>query len=114
MRNAAAFLKPIAHRGLHDAGKGIIENTAAAFEAAIAKGYGIECDVRPAKSGAPVVFHDATLERLTEGQGSLLAHGPEALAAFRFHAGSGRIIGFGELLRLVGGRQPLLYGRRLA
>ena len=28
--------RPIAHRGLHDAAKGIIENTASAFSAAIA------------------------------------------------------------------------------
>ena len=48
MLDRNAFLRPIAHRGLHDAAKGVIENTAAAFEAAIAKGYGIECDVRPA------------------------------------------------------------------
>ena len=48
MRDRSAFLKPIAHRGLHDAAKGIIENTVPAFEAAIARGYGIECDVRPA------------------------------------------------------------------
>ncbi len=49
MRDRAAFLKPIAHRGLHDAAKGIIENTVPAFEAAMARGYGIECDVRPAR-----------------------------------------------------------------
>lgn len=108
MLNAAAFLKPIAHRGLHDAGKGIVENTAAAFEAAIARGYGIECDVRPAKGGVPVVFHDATLERLTDGTGALAAFDAEALAAFKFRTGSARIIAFAQLLALVGGRQPLL------
>lgn len=108
MKNAAAFLKPIAHRGLHDAGKGIVENTAAAFEAAIAKGYGIECDVRPAKGGAPVVFHDATLERLTDGQGALAAFDAETLKTIKFRSGSARIMGFAELLALVGGRQPLL------
>ena len=58
MRDRSAFLKPIAHRGLHDAAKGVVENTVAAFEAAIAKGYGIECDVRPAGCATPMVFHD--------------------------------------------------------
>ena len=48
MLDRAVFIRPIAHRGLHSARKGIIENTGPAFEAAIAKGYGIECDVRPA------------------------------------------------------------------
>ena len=57
----AAFLKPIAHRGLHDPAR--IENSAAAFEAAIAHGYGIECDLRPAACGTPMVFHDETLMR---------------------------------------------------
>jgi len=36
MRDRTAFLKPIAHRGLHNAARGIIENTVPAFEAAIA------------------------------------------------------------------------------
>jgi enamine deaminase RidA (YjgF/YER057c/UK114 family) len=37
--------RPYAHRGLH--GGGMIENSRAAFESAIAKGFGIELDVRP-------------------------------------------------------------------
>ena len=51
-----------AHRGLH--GPGIPENTPAAFEAAIARGYGIELDVRLSADGKAVVFHDSTLKRL--------------------------------------------------
>ena len=58
MLDRAAFLRPIAHRGLHDHLQGRIENTAPAFEAALERGYGIECDVRPAAGGLPVVFHD--------------------------------------------------------
>jgi len=69
MLDRAAFIRPIAHRGLHSARKGIIENTGPAFEAAIAKGYGIECDVRAAADGLPVVFHDERLNRLVEGRG---------------------------------------------
>jgi len=57
--------RPIAHRGLHDEGKGIVENSASAIEAAIAKGYAVEVDLQCAKDDQPVVFHDATLERLT-------------------------------------------------
>ncbi|HET9584946.1 MAG TPA: glycerophosphodiester phosphodiesterase, partial [Bradyrhizobium sp.] len=38
--------RPVAHRGLHDAQKGVIENTPSAFAAAIAGGYGIECDLQ--------------------------------------------------------------------
>lgn len=108
MLDAAAFLKPIAHRGLHDAGNGLVENTAAAFEAAIAKGYGIECDVRPAKGGTPIVFHDDTMERLTVASGAMAAHDAAALKAFKFHIGDHRIIELAELLDLVAGRQPIL------
>jgi glycerophosphoryl diester phosphodiesterase len=38
--------RPIAHRGLHDAARGIVENTASAAAAAIAGRYGIEADLQ--------------------------------------------------------------------
>jgi glycerophosphoryl diester phosphodiesterase len=42
-RDALDWLKqPIAHRGLHDAAHGIVENSASAVETAIAKGYAVE------------------------------------------------------------------------
>jgi glycerophosphoryl diester phosphodiesterase len=65
------FDRPIAHRGLHDRAKGVIENTASAFEAAIAAGYHIECDIQLTSDGAPVVFHDDDLERLTGRKGKI-------------------------------------------
>jgi glycerophosphoryl diester phosphodiesterase len=60
-----SFERPIAHRGLHDRANGIIENTRAAFEAAIEKNYAIECDVQLSSDGVPYIFHDDNLERLT-------------------------------------------------
>ena len=103
-----AFLRPIAHRGLHDVATGCIENTRPAFERAIAQDFGIECDVRPMADGTPVVFHDATLERLTDASGRL-----DAIRADRFagvhHRGSGQpLMLLTELLDLVRGRVPLL------
>lgn len=67
------FLKrqPFAHRGLHDASLGIPENSLAAFDRAIEAGWGIELDVRLTVDGDTVVFHDATLDRLTEARGPL-------------------------------------------
>lgn len=108
MRDRAAFLKPIAHRGLHDKARGIIENTAAAFEAAVAKGYGIECDVRPAACGTPMVFHDLMLDRLVEAQGAVAAHDAAALKRLRYRTAAGSMLELAELLELVGGRVPLL------
>jgi glycerophosphoryl diester phosphodiesterase len=108
MRDRSAFLKPIAHRGLHDDAKGIIENTVPAFEAAIARGYGIECDVRPAACATPMVFHDLTLERLIEGEGPLAARAAPALKRLAYRGAGGNMIELADLLDLVGGRVPLL------
>ena len=63
--------KPIAHRGLHDINKGIIENSASAFKEAIKYGYAIECDLQLTKDNRAVVFHDETLERVTEKTGKI-------------------------------------------
>jgi glycerophosphoryl diester phosphodiesterase len=54
----------IAHRGASALAP---ENTFAAFQKAIDDGAdGIEFDVRLAKDGVPVVFHDSTLQRLAK------------------------------------------------
>lgn len=104
-----AFLRPIAHRGLHSAAKGIVENTGPAFEAAIAKGYGIECDLRPASGGLPIVFHDVMMDRLTTETGPVAALGPGDLAAVRHRGDAGApILSFHALIELVRGRVPLL------
>jgi glycerophosphoryl diester phosphodiesterase len=105
----SVFLRPIAHRGLHDARLGIIENTAAAFSAAIEHNYGIECDVRRAAGGVPVVFHDATLDRLVMASGAVAGVDASALGTLCYRgAAHERIITLAELLALVDGRVPLL------
>lgn len=63
------FDRPIAHRGLHDRANGVIENSRSAFEAAIAHGYAIECDVQLSSDGVPFIFHDDIFDRLTSAQG---------------------------------------------
>jgi glycerophosphoryl diester phosphodiesterase len=108
MRDRSAFLKPIAHRGLHDAAKGIVENTVPAFEAAIVRGYGIECDVRPARCSTPMVFHDLSLERLIEAEGPVAAYEAAALKRLNYRTVGGSMIDLADLLDLVGGRVPLL------
>jgi len=59
----AFLLPPIAHRGLH--GEGRSENSVAAFDAAIEKGYAIELDIQMSADGEAMVFHDYELSRLT-------------------------------------------------
>jgi glycerophosphoryl diester phosphodiesterase len=108
MLDRAAFLRPIAHRGLHDPARGRIENTAPAFEAAIAKGYGIECDLRPLEDGTPVVFHDDTLDRLVDGTGPVAALTPGQASRLRYKGQDVPIITYADFLDLVAGRAPLL------
>jgi glycerophosphoryl diester phosphodiesterase len=108
MLDRSTFLRPIAHRGLHDAKRGVIENTGPAFEAAIAGGYGIECDIRPAAGGLPVVFHDETLKRLVDGRGTITHVTARDLETLRHRVGGAPILTFAGLLDLVGGRVPLL------
>lgn len=108
MLDRATFLRPIAHRGLHDAAKGIVENTRPAFEAAIAKGYGIECDLRPGADGTPLVFHDLALARLTQGSGLVTELQPACAAKLPFKGAEiTGILPFADLLALVAGRVPL-------
>jgi glycerophosphoryl diester phosphodiesterase len=99
--------RPIAHRGYHDAAAGRIENTLAAAEAAIARDFAIECDVQASADGHVVVFHDDTLDRLTEAKGPLAAMSLDALTAIRFKRGDARIPTLEELLGLIDGRVPL-------
>lgn len=104
----AAFLQPFAHRGLHAARLGIIENTAPAFAAAIAQGYGIECDLRPAAGGLPIVFHDETLNRLMSSRGPVAALASGDLRRLKYKNSDAQIQTFGELLEQIDGKVPLL------
>jgi len=102
-------LGPIAHRGLHDAARGRIENATSAFAAAIAKGYAIECDVQAALGHEPVVFHDETLDRLMVAQGPVAARSPTDLARLAYKAGGqDRIPTLGQMLAQIAGRVPVI------
>jgi len=100
--------RPIAHRGLHDAAKGIIENTPSAFAAAMAGGYGIECDLQVSADGLAMVFHDDRLARLTEGNGPVAALPAADLKRLAFRRTADRMIELAELCDLIGGRVTLV------
>jgi glycerophosphoryl diester phosphodiesterase len=104
----ATFIRPIAHRGLHDSRNGRIENTAPAFAAAVAKGYGIECDLQAAEDGTPMVFHDETLERLVGPPARISTWSAASLGRLRYKGSDTPILRFAELLELVDGRAPIL------
>jgi glycerophosphoryl diester phosphodiesterase len=104
----AVFVRPIAHRGLHDRAKGRVENTAPAFQAAIDRGYGIECDLQAAADDVPMVFHDTKLERLMDAAGPIRSYTAKELGRFRYAASDQRMLRFSDFLQLVNGRVPLL------
>jgi len=100
--------RPIAHRGLHDAAKGIAENSASSVRAAIGGGLAIEVDLQCAADHMPIVFHDATLDRLTVEKGPVAALSAEALAQIPLRNSPDRILSFPALLALVNGYVPLI------
>lgn len=109
-RNRLRWLtaRPIAHRGYHDIRRRRPENTLAAFDAAVAARYAIECDLHIAADGVPVVFHDEDLERLTGEPGSVRDRTAAELGDLRV-AGTGEWIPtLDELLALTAGRVPLI------
>jgi glycerophosphoryl diester phosphodiesterase len=100
--------RPVAHRGLHDAADGVIENTAAAAAAAIAAGYAIEVDLQVTADGDAIVYHDEVLGRLTDGAGAVAGMEVAELKRVPFRGSADRMITLGDLCDLVCGRVPLL------
>ncbi|MEJ8573419.1 glycerophosphodiester phosphodiesterase [Microbaculum marinum] len=100
--------RPVAHRGLHDAASGVIENTLSAARRAIEGNYAIEIDVQADADLQPVVFHDSSLDRLTTGSGRLSAMSAAELAAVPFKGTDDRIPTLRQFLDVVAGQVPLI------
>src|SRR5437868_4275446 len=103
-----AFLKGhrFAHRGLH--GADIVENSRTAFLAAIEQGDGIELDVQLSRDGQAIVFHDATLDRLTAATGPLLDYTAAQLSNIVLADTAESLSCLNKTLSLIAGRVPLL------
>lgn len=100
--------KPIAHRGLHDRAKSIIENTCGAARAAIARGYAIECDVGLTRDEELIVFHDDRLERLTNGSGDIADHALADLQNLNLKDTHDHIPSLQEFLAVIADQVPLI------
>jgi glycerophosphoryl diester phosphodiesterase len=100
--------RPIAHRGLHDAARGVAENSILAARAAIDAGYAIECDVQLSKDGEAVVFHDDRLDRLTVATGPVKEQSVERLAQLRLLGTSETIPTFADFLSVIANRSALV------
>lgn len=104
-----AFLRlPLAHRGLHDHAKGVIENSMSAFRAAIDAGYGIELDVQRSADDAAIVFHDDDLDRLTDATGAFQDYRAADLCRMGLRGSTDTIPTLQEVLALVAGKVPIL------
>lgn len=100
--------KKIAHRGLHDKAKGVIENSTSAFRAAIDHGFAMECDVQLTSDGEAVVFHDFTLDRLTTAKGKLIERRAAEIAAVTMKDTADRIPTLADMLADVRGRELIV------
>lgn len=97
---------PYAHRGLH--GPGRLENSRAAFRAAIDAGFGIELDVQVTADGEAMVFHDYDLARLTETEGRVDRMSAAQLGGIRLKGTDEAIPALPGILDLIDCRAPLL------
>ncbi len=97
-----------AHRGLHDNASEAPENSMAAFEKAVEKGFGIELDVQLTKDKIPVVFHDFTLKRVCGAEGKVADYTYDELQQFRLCNSEQKIPRFEDFLKMVDGRVPLI------
>jgi glycerophosphoryl diester phosphodiesterase len=100
--------RPVAHRGLHDRDRGIIENMPGAAQAAVSGNFTIECDIQLTADGEAMVHHDDELGRLTEASGALLGKTAAELRAVKFKDTSEQMMSLGDLCALVNGRVPLV------
>jgi glycerophosphoryl diester phosphodiesterase len=100
--------RPIAHRGLHEPGEGVIENTATAFQQAIEHRYPIECDIQLTEDGEAIVFHDETLDRLTDESGLVASRTASALQKIPIVGSTDRCQLLPELLDQVAGKVPII------
>ncbi|PHP65065.1 glycerophosphodiester phosphodiesterase [Zhengella mangrovi] len=100
--------RPIAHRGLHDGNRDVWENTQPAFDAAVAGGFAIECDVHLTRDGIPVVFHDHDLKRLAGREGLVHETDAAAMTAMTVGTTSDHVPTLDAMLARVAGRVPLV------
>ena len=97
-----------AHRGLHDPGLGIPENSMAAFRREVEHGFGAELDVHLMADGGLAVVHDSDLTRVC-GKKVYIEDLTAAELADCPLMGTGETIPlFREVLELFEGKTPLI------
>lgn len=100
--------RPIAHRGLHDRARGVVENMPGAMVAAVAGDFAIEVDLQLSADGEAMVHHDDALGRLNEGSEPLRDLTAAQLRRVAFKDTAEHMMTLTELCALVVGRVPLV------
>ena len=100
--------RAFAHRGLYEPDQSVPENSLAAFRRAAEAGFGAELDVQLTKDGRVVVFHDDDLKRACGQEGGISDYTLAELREFRLFQTEERIPLFSDVLRVFGGRLPLI------
>ena len=97
-----------AHRGYFDNDTDVPENSIAAFEKAIEKGFGIELDIQLSSDGVAMVFHDADLERVCGVKGKIWEYTAAELGQMKLLGTEETIPTFEQALAAIDGKAPLL------
>ncbi len=98
--------RPFAHRGLWNDERP--ENSLGAIVAAAKAGFGVELDLQLSGDEQAMVFHDDTLDRLTDHPGWVAETDSHTLGEIRLASTDETIPTFSEVLTAVAGRVPLL------
>jgi glycerophosphoryl diester phosphodiesterase len=100
--------QPIAHRGYHDLNQERWENTLSAFEAAVERGFAVECDVHLSSDRVPVVIHDGDLKRLAGRDGFVWQRTAAELGEIKVGGTTDHFPTLQQVLDLVAGRVPIV------
>jgi glycerophosphoryl diester phosphodiesterase len=98
----------IAHRGLHTARDHAPENSLRAFACAARRRFAIEFDVHLSADGVVMVFHDETLDRMTQAKGRLSLVNAATLQSLPLSGTDERIPTLKQVLDLVAGQVGIL------
>lgn len=97
-----------AHRGLYEKDQSVPENTLEAFRRAAETGYGVELDVQLSSDGAVVVFHDDTVDRMTEFLGRVDSFTLRELQAMPLKNTEHRIPLFTDVMAVLDTKSPTI------
>lgn len=97
-----------AHRGLHNAERGIPENSLAAFRLAAESGFGIELDVQLTADNQVVVVHDPSLGRVCGVETAVKDMSLSQLQACRLEGTEEGIPTLKQALDAIGRRTPVI------